>query len=81
LEFAVAGGVDVGEGGAGGDESLGIGDAFGGAEDLEELVALAAKAAEETEFLEDEGPGDEREEEENRENDTRDPTGLRKNVK
>jgi len=46
LEFAIAGGVDVGEGRAGGDESLGIGDALCGAEDFQELIALAANTAE-----------------------------------
>jgi len=53
LEFAVAGGVDVGEGRAGGDESLRIGDAFGGVEDFEELIALPANAAEHAGLLED----------------------------
>jgi hypothetical protein len=48
LEFAIACGVDVGEGRAGGDESLRIGDALGGAKDFEELVALAADASENT---------------------------------
>ena len=80
LEFAIAGGVDVGEGRAGGDESLRIGDALGGAEDFEELIALAADAAEEAEFLEDERPGDQGEEEQDAENSASDPTGLRENV-
>jgi len=53
LEFAIAGGVDVGEGRAGGDESLRIGDALGGAEDFQELIALAADAAEEAGLLQD----------------------------
>ena len=48
LEFAIAGSVDVGEGRAGGDESLRIGDALSGAKDFEELVALAADASEKT---------------------------------
>ena len=64
LEFAIAGGVDVGEGRAGGDESLRIGDALGGAEDFQELIAFAADAAEEAGLLENERPGDERGEEE-----------------
>jgi len=38
---------------------LWVGDAFGGAKDFEELVALAGDAPEEAEFLEDERPGDE----------------------
>jgi hypothetical protein len=37
---------------------LGIGDAFGGAEDFEELIALAADAAEEAGFLQDQRPRD-----------------------
>ena len=57
LEFAIAGGVDIGEGRAGGDESLRIGDALGGAEDFEELIALAADAAEHAGLLENERPG------------------------
>ena len=81
LEFAVAGGIDVGEGRAGGDESLRIGDALGGAEDFEELIALAADATEETEFLEDQRPGNQGEEEQDAENGTGDPAGLRENVK
>jgi hypothetical protein len=48
LKFAIAGSVDVGEGRAGRDESLRIGDALGGAKDFEELVALATDASEET---------------------------------
>lgn len=81
LEFAIAGGVDVGEGRAGGHQALGIGAAFGGTENFEKLIALAAYAAEEPHFLEDERPGNERKEEKNRENTARDPAGLRKNIK
>ena len=81
LEFAIAGGVNVGERGAGGYESLWIRDAFGGAENFEELVALPADTAEETEFLEDKRPGDQGKEEQDRENNARDPARLRKNVK
>lgn len=58
LEFAVAGGVDVGEGRAGGDDSLGIGDTLGGAKDFKELVALAGDAAEQAKLLKDQSPGD-----------------------
>jgi len=81
LQFAVSGGVDIGERGACGDESLGIGNALGGAKDFEELIALAADATEQAEFLEDERPGDQGEEEKNAKDDTRDPASLRKNVK
>ena len=58
MEFAVAGGVDVREGRARGNEALRIGDALGGAEESEELVALAADTAEDAELLENERPGD-----------------------
>ncbi len=81
LQFAVAGGVDVGKGRAGGDESLRVGDALGGAKDFEELIALAANAAEEAGLLEDESPGDERGEEQNGEYPAGDPTGLRDDFK
>ena len=64
LEFAIAGGVDVGKGRAGGDEALGVGDTFGGAENFEELVGFAANAAKEAELLEDHRPGDQRKEKE-----------------
>jgi len=63
LEFAIAGGVNVGERGAGGDEPLRICDAFGGAEDFQELIALVADTGEETSLLENERPGDQRGEE------------------
>jgi len=81
LKFAIAGSVDVGEGRAGRDESLRIGDALGGAKDFEELVALATDASEETRFLKDEGPGDERGEKKKAKNPACDPAGLRENIK
>lgn len=80
LQFAVAGGIDVGKWRAGGDESLRIGDAFGGAKDFEELVALASDASEEAQLLEDERPRDEREEQKKAKNAASDPSGLLKNV-
>jgi len=80
LEFAIAGGVDVGEGRAGGDESLRIGDAFCGAEDFEELIALPANAAEHAGFLEDQRPGNERGEEQNAQHAAGDPAGLLENI-
>jgi len=80
LEFAVAGGVHVRKRRARGDEALRIGDAFGGAEEPEELVALAADATEDAELLENERPGDQREKEKQQEDETSDPAGLRKNV-
>ena len=81
MEFAIAGGVDVGEGRAGGDESLRIGNALGGAENFEELIALAADAAEEAGLLEDERPGDERSEEKNGKDAASDQASLRENIK
>ena len=80
LQFAVAGSVDVGEGRAGGDESLRIGDAFGGAKDSEELVALASDASEKAKLLKDKRPRDEREEQKKAKNAASDPSGLLKNV-
>ncbi len=80
MEFAIAGGVDVGEGRAGGDESLRIGDAFGGAEDFQELIALAANTAEEARLLENERPGDERGEEKDGEDSASNPAGLLENI-
>lgn len=59
LKFTITGGVDVGERRTRGDEALRIGNAFGGAEDFQELVAFAADAPEDAEFLENERPGDE----------------------
>jgi hypothetical protein len=80
LELAIAGGVDIGERRAGGDESLGIGNAFCGAEDFEELIALAPNAAEEAALLQNQRPGDKRSEEKNGEDAASDQTGLRKNI-
>jgi hypothetical protein len=81
LEFAIAGRVNVGEGRAGGDESLRIGDAFCGAEDFQELIALAANPAEEAALLEDKRPRDERREEKNGEDSASNPAGLRDDIK
>ena len=80
LQFTVAGGIDVGEGRAGGDESLRISDAFGGAKDSEELVALAGDASEEAKLLEDKRPRDEREEQKKAKNAASDPSGLLNDV-
>ncbi len=81
LEFAIAGGIDGGERRTRGDESLGIGDAFRGAEDFQELIAFAADAAEEAGLLEDQSPGDERENEKKGEDEAGNPAGLRENFK
>ena len=80
LEFTVAGGVNVRERRTCRDETLRVGDAFSGAEEPEELVALAADTTEDAELLEDERPGDQREEEKQQEDETSDPAGLRENI-
>jgi len=59
---------------------LRIGDAFRGAENLEELIALAANAAEEAGLLENERPGDERSKEKNGQDAASDQAGLRENI-
>jgi hypothetical protein len=59
---------------------LRIGNALGGAEESEELVALAANASENTELLENERPRDQREEQKQQEDETCDPAGLRENI-
>jgi len=81
LEFAIARGIDVGERRTGRDDALRIGDALRGAKDFKELVRLAADAAEDAEFLEDQRPGNEREKEQKRENGASDQTSLLENVK
>ena len=80
MKFAITSGIDVGKGRARGDETLRIGDAFGGPEDSEELVAFAADASKDAELLENERPGDQREEEKQQEDETSDPAGLRENI-
>ena len=81
LQFTIAGSVDVGEGRASRDKALRIGNAFGGAEDFEELVTFAADAAEEAELLEDHRPGNQGERRRRSEDGASDPAGLRKNIK
>lgn len=80
LKFAIASGIHIGKGRASGDDALGIGDALGGAEDSQELVGLAADAAEDSHFLEDQRPGHEREKEKEQENGTGHKAGLLENV-
>jgi hypothetical protein len=77
LEFAVAGGVNVGKGRACGDQALRIGDALGGAKDFQELGAFPLDAAEDAELLENDGPGNQGEEEKKGKDDAGDPAGLR----
>jgi hypothetical protein len=80
LKFAVTSSIDVGKGRARGNQALRIGDAFGGPEDSEELRAFAADASKNAELLENERPGDQREEEKHQEDETCDPAGLRENI-
>lgn len=46
LELPIASSINIGKGRAGGDNALRVGDALGGAEDSQELVALTANPAE-----------------------------------
>ena len=80
LKFAVAGGVNIGEGRTGGDDALGIRHTLGGAKDFQELVGLTTDAAEDAELLEDERPRNEREEKKKQENGTSHKAGLFENV-
>ncbi len=57
-----------------------IGDAFCGAEDFQELIALAANTAEEARLLKNERPGDEGREEKNAEDSSSNPAGLLENI-
>ena len=80
LELAISSSVNGGEGRTGSGERLRVGDAAGGAEDAEELVALAADAAEQAEFLQDESPRYDGEEQQQRENAASDQAGFLKNA-
>ncbi len=76
LQFAEASGIDGSKWRARGSERLRIGDAARGAEDSEELIALAANASEHAEFLEDHSPGDDGEKKKKREHAAGDPAGV-----
>ena len=80
LQLAISGGIDGGEGRAGRGERLRIRNAAGSAEDAQELIALAADAAEQTELLQDQAPGYDGEEQEERENAASDHAGFLKNI-
>ena len=80
LQFTVAGGINGRERGASVGESLRISDTTRGAKNAEELIAFAANASEEAEFLENHGPGDDGEHQQKQQNSAGDPAGLRKNV-
>lgn len=80
LQLAEAGSVHGGEGRTGGGQSLRIGDAAGGTEDAEKLVALATDAAEEAQLLKNHAPGDDRENQQDDENHAGDPARLAQDV-
>src|SRR6266566_4935944 len=81
LQFAIARGIDVGERRSDGHERLRIGDAPGGAENAQELVAFPPDAAEHPQLLQNHGPGNNGKEKQKQENDTRNQTGLLENLK
>jgi len=79
-KFAIASSVNRRKRRTGRGQCLRIGDTFGGPEDADELVALATNAAEHTEFLENHGPGDNRENGEKEQNAAGNPAGLSKDI-
>src|SRR5216684_629959 len=80
LELTIARGIDVGEGRAYGDERLRVGDATRGSKNAQEFVALAADAAEKAHLLENDGPGNNREQEQKQKDAAGDPASLRKDI-
>jgi len=80
LEFAITSGVDIGKGRARGDKALRIGNALGGTEKFEEMVALTADASKDAELLENKGPGDQGKKQKQHEDGTSYPAGLRENI-
>jgi hypothetical protein len=81
LQFTITCGIDRRERRTRGDKALWIGDPFGGAENLQELVAFATDTAEQTGLLEDESPGNKREEQKKGQNEAGNPASLRENFK
>ena len=81
LQFTIACGIDRRERRTHRDKALWISDPLGGAENLKELVALATDTAEQTGLLEDESPGNKREEQKKGQNEAGNPAGLRENFK
>ena len=80
LKFAIAGGIDRRKRGAGGSQGLRVGDAAGGSEDAEKLIAFAADAAEEAELLQNQGPGNDGKQKQQKQDGSSDKAGLRKDV-
>ena len=79
-KFAIARGIDGRKRRACGSKRLRVGYALGGAKDPEELIALTADTAEETELLKDHRPGDNGKYSEQEQNAAGDPARLSKNV-
>lgn len=80
LQFAITGSVNRCEWGAGGSQHLWVGDATGGAENAQELIALVAYTAEHTKLLEDHSPRYNGENQKQREHAARDPPGIGQNA-
>jgi hypothetical protein len=80
LQLTIASGIDVGEGRADGYERLRVSDTARGSKNAQELVALAPDAAEEAPLLENDGPGNNREQEKKQKDAAGDPTSLRKDI-
>lgn len=80
LQFAIGRRINVGEGRTGGHERLRVGDTARGAENAQELIALAPDAAEHTPFLQNDGPGNDGKEEQQTENAASNQAGLREDI-
>jgi hypothetical protein len=80
LEFAVAGGIDVGKWRTGRGECLRIRNASRCTKNAEKLVALTANAAEQAELLKNHSPGNNGKEEKQCQDGASYPTGLFKNA-
>jgi hypothetical protein len=80
LKLTVARCVNRSKRGTRSGEALRIGDATRCAKDAQEIIALATYAAKESELLKNHGPGDDRKQKKNRQDDARDPTGILENA-
>jgi hypothetical protein len=80
LQFAITGGIDVGERRARCRKRLRIGDTACGSEDAQELITLAANPAKQTKLLQDHSPRNDGEEKKQAQDDSSDPTRLFKNA-
>src|SRR6267142_2103319 len=80
LQLAIACRIDGRERGTCGRQRLRVRNAARGAEDAEKLVALPANTAEDSQLLENHGPGNDGKHKEKRQNSARDPAGLFENL-